>query len=221
MNEGKLDELERSRAVRSEQAQKDHPEDFYPTPAWVTRLLVSKVALPTGHCLEPCAGHGDLVLALPQMDRSWDLVELRSEALVPLGAIAADSPYRVRVEVGMNYLHRPRPAARYDLGITNPPFSIAERVIGKMLDECKVVVALLEASFLGSQLRSEFLRAHPPDVIYLSERPSFTDGSTGSRDYAWFIWPAHQLDMRGQWGRITVASRGGDTQAKLPLGGEP
>lgn len=209
-------DIDRKAPVRSEQAQADHPEDFYPTPAWVTRVLFDAVAdWPIGLWLEPCAGHGAIVRAVgPRPGVRWDLVELREEARPHLEAIVKESPVaHDKVEIG-NYLHRPPPDFPYAVGITNPPFSIAERILGKMMQECRITVCLLEASFLGSKGRSSFLQLNPPDVVYLSERPSFTDGGTGQRDYAWFMW-GKGLRFTRKPGQIVVASRPAPPQGSL------
>jgi hypothetical protein len=193
---------DRRAPVRNEEAQTFHPEDFYPTPAWVTRALLEAVGperwcelFPTAaQVLEPAAGHGAIIEALPVAQ--WTAVELRAEAQAELLKLVALTPrHRGRIECPVNYLHRPAPERAYDLAITNPPFHLAERFIAKMMQESRVVVALLEAAFLGSQGRSAFHQTHPADVLYLSERPSFTGEGSGRVDYAWFAWPAGALGL--------------------------
>ena len=34
------------------------------------------------------------------------------------------------------------------------------------------------------------MRAKPPDVFVLPDRPSFTGEGSDSADYAWFVWPS-------------------------------
>lgn len=217
-----MGELKERRApVRSEEAKQDHPEDFYPTPPWCTRTLAREVVLPEGgRWLEPCAGHGAIVEVLPEVPERWDLVELRHDAYDPLRACVEKLTLwqrrRVRLEVGTNYLTREPPTEAYDLGITNPPSFIAERVVGKMLLECRVVICLLQAGFLGSQARSAFWQTHPADVVYLSERPDFKgDGGSDNRDWAWFVWPTGALKLRRPAGRVVVASAAAAKQREL------
>ncbi len=72
----------------------------------------------------------------------------------------------------------------------NPPFADAERQVRHALDIATVGVGfLLRLAFLSSQQRLPLFRAHPPTHIWvLSERPSFTGGTTDQYDYAFFIW---------------------------------
>jgi hypothetical protein len=61
------------------------------------------------------------------------------------------------------------------VAITNPPYSLAEPVIRKMLQDADRVAVLMRLSFLSSSKRAEWLRSCPPDVWVLPNRPSFAD----------------------------------------------
>ena len=96
-----------------------------------------------------------------------------------------------------DYLARPAPAERYDVGISNPPFGDADAFVRKLLAECWIVVALLPLGFAASAGRAALHAEFPSDLYVLAERPSFTgDGKTDSRDVAWFVWG---LGPGGRW----------------------
>lgn len=77
--------------------------------------------------------------------------------------------------------------------ITNPPFSLAMEFLQRGL-QCVnhggYVALLLRLAFLESEDRSEFLRSHKPEFIYIHpKRMSFTpDGKTDSCAYAHIVW---------------------------------
>lgn len=77
--------------------------------------------------------------------------------------------------------------------ISNPPFSLAQEFVTKMLDErgpYTIVACLLRLGFLASAKRAAWWQEyHPPALRILSKRPSFTgDGKTDATDYAWMVW---------------------------------
>jgi hypothetical protein len=62
---------------------------------------------------------------------------------------------------------------RYEVAITNPPYSLAFEFVQRMTQDARVAVALLPLTFLGSAKRQKWLREHPPNLYVLSDRPSF------------------------------------------------
>lgn len=77
--------------------------------------------------------------------------------------------------------------------IANPPFSLAQEFVSKMLDErgpYTMVACLLRLGFLASQKRYGFWQWNRPDALrILSKRPSFTgDGKTDNSEYAWYLY---------------------------------
>ena len=78
--------------------------------------------------------------------------------------------------------------------LTNPPFSLAQDFCHHALKHSTHVFMLLRLNFLGSQKRKQWWIQHEPSALFvLSQRPSFTDGSTDATDYAWFYWgPAYK-----------------------------
>lgn len=148
-------------------------DDFYETPAWVTRAILPHVSLGS-FPLDPGAGAGAILAEYPN---AWGL------EIDP----GRSGTCRGR---GLHCLTRdvltPEPWAFWpgrdtlnDLGsgvIMNPPFKLALEFVTRALAETRYeVVALLRLAFLESQGRAEFHRQNPADVFVLSERPSFVE----------------------------------------------
>jgi hypothetical protein len=143
-------------------------DDAYPTPAWPIRRLLERVELPRGNWREPCAGDGAIVRVVDSVlgPQQWHLIDIRdtSEQL-RLAAPTAD------INAPADYLTGSLDSV--DVVMTNPPFSLAERVIKQALTEAPWVVMLLRLNFLGSDDRSSWLRHEMPDIYTLPDRPSF------------------------------------------------
>lgn len=169
--------------------------DFYATPSWCVRRLVEAVDLPGGIWVDPCAGEGAIIEACPaREDILWAALELRGECRPALERIVG--PERVAI---VDYLEQ-EPLTHVDVLFTNPPFSLAEPMITRAVSEAQVAVMLLRLNYLGSAKRAPFLRAHPPDIYVLPNRPSFTGKGTDSIEYAWFVWDKRLGDRTmGRW----------------------
>lgn len=71
----------------------------------------------------------------------------------------------------------------------NPPFYAAQTHIYRALEVAEFgVYSLLRLNFLGSQKRKNFFENNEPDVLCLSERPSFDGKGTDRTEYSWFHW---------------------------------
>lgn len=163
------------------------PADSYPTPAWCVRRLLEAVGedeLPRGAWLEPCAGEGAIVEVIAERADSISVVEI-DPAMRP-GLVEAFREARRRPPGSptpppasfqiADYLTLPPPSKKYDVIITNPPYSLALDFVRKAAAEAHHVAMLLRLNFLGSGVksgRSDWLRQHPPDVFVLPNRPSF------------------------------------------------
>lgn len=155
--------------------------DFYPTPAWCVHRLMERVRLPDGHWLEPAVGKGAIIDALTDDAHGpsvvWSAVDL-----------AEDGPIRKYSQgdyLTMTEIHE----WNFHVGITNPPYALAEAFARKMREHCKIVVLLLRLNFLESASRREWLHEDPPDVYVLPNRPSFRgNGKTDATAYGWFVW---------------------------------
>lgn len=176
---------------------KRSPADYYPTPAWcVHRLLDERLFLPGKHWHEPCAGDGAIIRAVNERrEVEWSATELREECRADL------EPLTPRGLTIGDFTQAAYPPAKYDVIITNPPFSIARQIIEASLERALVVVALLRLNFLASEKRADLMRTNAPDVYVLPNRPSFTGEGTDSIEYAWFVWGSHR---RRNWGFVKV-----------------
>lgn len=170
---------------------KRNESDSYPTPGWVTRVLLREVAAgrsrvrPEGLWLEPAAGDGGIVRVgqrvMPKI--LWQAVELRHECFEPgrLGRWC-------RNIVCADFLTLDF-ADHFDVAITNPPFSLAEQFLDHMRQVSRYVVLLLRFGFLESAKRHARLSVDMPiEVWVLPQRPAFVGTTTDSASYAWYVW---------------------------------
>jgi hypothetical protein len=163
--------------------------DYYPTPAWCVHRLVEALDLPGGRWLEPAAGDGAIIKAINRKDVEWTAAELRVEArdaltqlLPPSQVLTGDFLYAG--------IQDALPKERFRVAITNPPYRKAEEFVQACMARADIVVCLLRLGFLASQERQGFMKAHPPDVYVLPNRPSFAHGATDNADYCWMVWPS-------------------------------
>ena len=148
--------------------------DYYPTPQWAITAILREIDWPQiTSVLEPAKGDGRILnsVRIQQPRAALDWAEISE---------------------GRDYLDRryaPSHDARFDLILTNPPFSQALEFATKALDEGHNVAMLLRLGFLGSQKRLPWWQQHPVQRLFvLAKRPSFTGKGTDSADYAWFAW---------------------------------
>ena len=95
---------------------------------------------------------------------------------------------------------------KFDLVITNPPFSHALPIIKKTFTEVKsggYVIMLLRLNFFGSQMRFPFWQKHLPLYCFVHhKRMSFTDvGGTDSIEYMHAVW---QVDNKVDFTKLKV-----------------
>lgn len=160
--------------------------DYYPTPAWVVHRFLEEVELSGWRWLEPAAGDGSLVRAVNQVREGveWHALELWEEMHAAVTSSGVDAAH----VLGRDFRKFTTPM-RYDVAITNPPFSLACEFIARCHEVARDVVLLLRLNFLGSEDRNELMRSTRPDVYVLPNRVSFTGtGRTDSVEYAWFHW---------------------------------
>lgn len=153
--------------------------------------------------LEPAAGMGSLLRAMTR-DRgrselrgvTVDAIEIDKRFLPALDRVASDLEDRVdiRVEIG-DYLERPALSYRYDLAVTNPPFTrgMETPFLAKLLDECEQIIAILPSRALHGLARHNAIwrRFEPagsadPEwsiraINYCKRRPRFA-GANGGKD---------------------------------------
>lgn len=128
-------------------------KEFYPTPKETIEAILQEIDFSKVHrFLEPCAG--DM--------RIYNMV---------------DVPVKDYCEIskGVDYFKTDfSNIGKFDLILTNPPFSKAVDFIEKSLKEAHTVVMLLPVSFLGSRERKDFINKYPITHLRpLSKRPAF------------------------------------------------
>lgn len=153
--------------------------DFYPTPSWATRELLSRVHI-KGSVIEPCAGAGDIVAPLCDESRITlvDTNDLDRNHVAKMHEDATDQRWWAGLP-------------EFDWVITNPPFSVAHKILPLAFEYAKTGVAmLLRITYLEPcEGRSAWLNQYPPDGLIVLPRISFTgDGDTDSATCAWMIW---------------------------------
>ena len=184
------------------------PLDFYETPGWATRAILPHLTLlPSAkRIVDAGCGSGAILREV----RTWtnkNLVGYKHSAYPSLVGIEVD-PTRAQQArregffvQEADFLQTSYPA---DLIIANPPFSYALEFVSHALTQAREVCMLLRLSWLASQSRAAWHRAHPAHVFVLPRRPSFTrNEKTDSADYAWFMWPEAHLSA-GQMGRYKI-----------------
>jgi len=159
--------------------------DFYPTPIPVIKNFLDNHAIKEGNILEPCAGNGNIIVALKERyNNHITAIEIRDEK-DNLQHSGADE---ILIEDFLNYC----PAKEYKTIISNPPFSLATEVINKCFEIACAdteIIMLLRLAFLEAERRYKFWQKHPVNDLYvLSKRPSFTGKGTDATAYGWFVW---------------------------------
>ena len=163
-------------------------EDFYPTPAWATKVLLAHETF-EGDIWEPACGNGAM-----------------SEVLKTTGndVISTDLYNRGYGTSDCNFLSLVYPETISNI-ITNPPYNLAEEFVhtGLRLASRKLAL-LLRLSFLESAKRFEsiFSRSPPSRIWVFSERITFypngiQTGGTGTLAYAWFVWDKQEDPAEG------------------------
>jgi hypothetical protein len=178
--------------------------DAYPTPPWAVHRLLEACPLPGGRWIEPAAGDGAIIRAVRwhRRDILWDALDIREACRERLHNLVGHD--RVIGDF-IGYPFFVDGSSKYDVLITNPPFSLAMEFLQKGLEVADRVALLLRSNFLGSQGRAEFFREHMPDRYQLPNRPTFVHvekwnpkakkGKGGwektsgdSVEYEWMVW---------------------------------
>jgi len=191
---------------------RDH--DAYYTPDWCTDRLIEDPDLPfdlSGVWLEPAAGGGDIIDAISINTGGglndpliWVAGDIRPKCLPALSHLTHDVYAEDFLLFDFGDLLSKHNRDRFDVLITNPPYSLAEDFMTKGMKIARFTCLFLRVDYLASKSRCSFLRAFPPDVFVLPNRPSFTgDGNTDMTEYAWFVWPQHSRP----YGRLKVLAK--------------
>jgi len=167
--------------------------DLYETPPWCVHRLLEAWDVAPGKWLEPACGNLAIVLAVNKYMAqrfgrcpTWTLCDLN-----PGGEVIDGHPVHA-----MDYIrYAGRPEVRgqqFDVVITNPPYSDADRFVRLAVQQAHSVAMLLRLNWLAGDDRASWLSDHTPDVYVLPNRPDFTGAGGDATDYAWLVW--HQFD---------------------------
>lgn len=179
--------------------------EFYPTPQSViddilVHVMEDLLPRPRPLILEPAAGDGRILLAIRD-----EYEEERCPVLVGVEQHNVELyPYPILSYTNQNFLSWTT-QDRFDLIITNPPFSLALPFLLRshaLLAEGGTMYYLLRLGVLSGKKRyNQLWSVHPPEHVFvLRQRPSFTGGGTDRYEYAWFRWrQGHQGPTTMSW----------------------
>lgn len=165
--------------------------DRYYTPDALAKALVGVLPMiPDDAALEPHVGGGAFARAMRARGVRVHGLDLDIEAA---GIDDCNSS-----ETGIDFLAWTGRRQR-DWIIGNPPYGDAEAHIRHALDITgRHVAFLLRLAMLETAGRIPLWRDHPPRMVWvLSQRPSFTGGSTDSCAYGWFWWDKRHVGDTG------------------------
>jgi hypothetical protein len=181
----------------------DVKSEFFRTPRNATRALIAAKILPLDvPWLEPCAGDGAIIRAVPEV-REWWAMELRQkerqsllDAVGPTGCQipreyqeALESHVFCPVSVFSDAAQAYVSMIEAGVVITNPPNSLAWDIAMLLRQWCPdAYLAILQPVTFGCTMkRLPAILRDPPDCYRLAERPDFI-GSGGLQEYAWWVW---------------------------------
>lgn len=170
--------------------------DFYETPSWAIRAVFGWLPPLEGkRILDPGCGTGAILREVGAAFPESEVLGLEKDrARFEACQASTDLP----VVLG-DFCHH---SEKYDLIISNPPYSYAIEFVQHALSLAPVVCMLLRLPWLASMRRAEWHRENPAHVCVLPKRPSFTgDGKTDATEYAWFIWGTAE---RGTWSILEI-----------------
>jgi hypothetical protein len=168
-----------------------HESDYYPTPAWVTEVIVPillKRISPTTHIWEPACGSGEMAEVLQK--HFWNV---RATDIKDYGYQPATT--------GIDFLKIKEQCAERTAIITNPPYGeTAEAFIRKALELSLpngLVAMLLRNEYDSAGERIDLFNKPPfAEKVVLTSRPRWIPGTkTAPRhNYSWFIWDWRHLE---------------------------
>jgi methylase of polypeptide subunit release factors len=164
--------------------------EWYPTPGYVTDVLLRHLRLPKRRSLsllDPCSGDGAIVDVIDATRGSrdvWTTFDIRPEAR---GARTGTHYTGDMLELLVR-LASDTTTARWDLGVSNPPFTQASQLVELLVPRCDRTALLLGVDWYSGQ-RAKLLERFPPcRMIVIPERISFDGKGSDQRTYAWFVW---------------------------------
>lgn len=166
--------------------------DYYATPLSAVEKLLDKLRIDDGlSILEPSAGEGHIVKILKEC--------CPNSEIVANDLIKRDSRFGIEVNGGIDFLEY-NPNRKFDVVITNPPFSLAQQFIEKAISLAnRYVIMFAKIQLLeGLERRRLFERFPPKYVCVFSKRVNplrngeeFDENGkpwASTMCFAWFIW---------------------------------
>lgn len=152
--------------------------DYYPTPADVTRALL-RVERPhleqdASPIWEPCARGGAM------------LREIRAAGYACIGSDIVPDPDNEVI-----YADATRTAAFSTRAITNPPFALSAEIINHLLGKLGLtyLAMVLKSQYWHAENRTALFENHRPARIYaLNWRPDFLSKGAPTMDCIWTVW---------------------------------
>lgn len=172
--------------VDPRRGRKRRKDDFYRTPAWMVRALLSRMHLMGGHrVMCPCAGDGAIVRELPLSVHVVTNDIVQRDPLIP--DFLLDATRRDSWDAFERYgpLH---------VTIENPTFELTFPVAEHALARSRDGVALLQRCTWPepTEERDEWLAEHPPSAEIRMPRWNFRSlNGKGGSDTAcpsWWVW---------------------------------
>lgn len=150
-------------------------DDWYPTPARVTQVLLDAVKF-DGPILEPCCGDGALAKVMEHY--GYDVI----------GTDICDRGYGIGHGDAFDILKIDELLAPNV--VTNPPFNIAPAIIDHVMGlRPKKMALLLKSTFWHAKTRKKLFEKYPPaKIIALTWRPDFLHQKRPTMEVIWCVW---------------------------------
>lgn len=168
---------------------KREDNDFYATNPLAVKMLFDKYSFKGKTFLEPCVGEGHIA---DEVLKHYDFK--------PTFIDIVDRGYNNTLV--KDFLEW-KSLKKFDVIITNPPYSLAQEFIEKslsLLNKNGQIAMFLKIQFLESDRRKDFFKKYPPKYIYVfSDRmATWNRGHSVNPDtgkkwqttfcHAWFVW---------------------------------
>lgn len=160
--------------------------DLYHTPPWATRELLNREDF-DGLVWEPCSGAGWMAKQI----KAYGIETVASDIRVD------DDVYGHKgwdfISKAYDHIHG---FASFDHIITNPPYSLAPKMIEAALNNVGSgkVAMLLRTNFLESQSRYKLFTEFPPNTVYVFSRrvqprlDGYEGKDNGTIAFCWIVW---------------------------------
>lgn len=174
-----------NRAVMNSRLPSSDDLEFFPTPPWATRALctfLDRRGLARGTCWEPCCGQGHMVHALREY---FEYVA---------GSDVFDYGKGFPVVDALDPATKVPPVQWV---ISNPAFTMAERIALKVLDAPTFpsLALLVRSNWAEGETRFHkvFAKRRPTWILQFSERVPMIEAAwdpeaSTATAYAWFVW---------------------------------